>query len=206
VTLSSTFALFCTMIMLASIPGVSVLTVSARAATFGFIHGAFTTLGIVIGDITFIILAIWGLAFLAETTGSFFVFIQYLGAVYLVVLGVGLWRSPGCTMNSEASRKSSLFSSFLTGLLITLADQKAVVFYLGFLPAFLDLSQVSYQDASIVLITAAAAVGSVKLGYAILAGRARILMSASLTQSLNRSAGAILITVGLFLLVRSLRS
>jgi threonine/homoserine/homoserine lactone efflux protein len=59
-TVSSIAALFAAMIVLASIPSVSVMAVSARSATSGFIHGAFTALGIVVGDIIFIILAIYG--------------------------------------------------------------------------------------------------------------------------------------------------
>jgi len=42
----------------------------------------------VVGDIIFIIIAIWGLSFLAETMGSLFVLIKYLGGAYLIVLGM----------------------------------------------------------------------------------------------------------------------
>ena len=65
-TLNNIVALFGAMVVLAFIPSVSVLAVSARSAASGFIHGVFTTLGIVIGDILFILLAILGLAVLAE--------------------------------------------------------------------------------------------------------------------------------------------
>jgi threonine/homoserine/homoserine lactone efflux protein len=82
-TFSSIVALFSAMVVLASIPSVSVLAVSTRSATYGFIHGVFTTIGIVLGDIIFIIIAIWGLSFLAETMGSLFVLIKYLGVLIL---------------------------------------------------------------------------------------------------------------------------
>ena len=68
-TVSNIVALFCAMIVLAAIPSVSVLAVSTRSATSGLIHGVFTVIGIVLGDIIFIIIAIWGLSFLAETMG-----------------------------------------------------------------------------------------------------------------------------------------
>ena len=54
----------------------------------------------------------------------------------------------------------------MTGLLVTLGDQKAVVFYLGFLPAFIELGTLSHPDIGAVLASAVLAVGGVKLGYA----------------------------------------
>ncbi|NJM63549.1 MAG: LysE family transporter, partial [Oscillatoriales cyanobacterium RU_3_3] len=77
-TLSSIGALFCAMTVLAAIPSISVLAVSTRSAAFGFIHGVFTTLGIVVGDIIFILIAILGLSLLAQKMGSLFFAIKYL--------------------------------------------------------------------------------------------------------------------------------
>jgi threonine/homoserine/homoserine lactone efflux protein len=69
--LSSIFALFIAMVVLAAIPSLSVLTVSTRAATAGFIHGVFTAIGIVVGDIIFILLALGGLSVLATKLGGY---------------------------------------------------------------------------------------------------------------------------------------
>jgi threonine/homoserine/homoserine lactone efflux protein len=176
-TFSSIVALFSAMVVLASIPSVSVLAVSTRSATSGFIHGVFTTIGIVLGDIIFIIIAIWGLSFLAETMGSLFVLIKYFGGAYLILLGIGLCRSKSKDVETEEVIESSLLSSFLTGLSITLADQKATLFYLGFFPAFLDISKISYFDTGIIIAITIVAVGGVKLGYAFMADRARLLIS-----------------------------
>ncbi|AFZ35301.1 Lysine exporter protein (LYSE/YGGA) [Stanieria cyanosphaera PCC 7437] len=201
-TFSSIVALFGAMIVLASIPSVSVLAVSTRSATSGFIHGVFTTIGIVLGDIFFIIIAIWGLSFLAETMGSLFVFIKYLGGIYLIFLGIRLCRSKVKDFQTQEVVKSSLMSSFLTGLLITLGDQKATLFYLGFFPAFLDLSQVSYFDTGIIIGITIVAVGGVKLGYAFMADRARLLISSKTRKIMNLVAGSVMIAVGLFLITK----
>ncbi|MFB2881356.1 LysE family translocator [Floridanema aerugineum] len=202
-TLSSIVALFGGMVVLAAIPSVSVLAVSTRSATSGFIHGVFTTLGIVLGDIIFIIIAILGLSFLAETMGSFFVLIKYLGGVYLILLGIALFKSKAKNMETEEVVKSSLLSSFLTGLFITLGDQKATLFYLGFFPAFVDLSQVSWFDTGIIIAIATLAVGGVKLVYAFMANRARLLISGKITKLLNIIAGCVMIAVGVFLIIKT---
>lgn len=202
-TISSIVALFGGMVVLAAIPSVSVVAVSTRAATSGFIHGVFTTLGIVLGDIIFIIIAILGLSFLAETMGSLFVLIKYLGGVYLILLGIALFKSKAKNMEKEEVVKSSLLSSFLTGLFITLGDQKATLFYLGFFPAFVDLSQVSWVDTGIIIAIATLAVGGVKLGYAFMANRARLLISSKITKGLNIAAGCVMIAVGVFLIIKT---
>ncbi|BAU63488.1 unknown protein [Stanieria sp. NIES-3757] len=202
-TFSSMVALFSAMIVLASIPSLSVLAVSTRSATFGFIHGVFTTIGILIGDIVFIIIAIWGLSLIAETMGNLFVLIKYLGGIYLIFLGIGLCRSKTKVLPTQEVVKSSLMSSFMTGLLITLGDQKATLFYLGFFPAFLDLSQVSYLDTVIIIGITIVAVGGVKLGYALMADRARFLINFKTRKIINIAAGIVMIAVGLFLITKS---
>lgn len=202
-TLSSILALLGAMIVLAAIPSVSVLVVSTRSATFGFLHGIFTTLGIVLGDIIFILIAIWGLSFLAETTGSFFFLIQYLGGIYLILLGIKLSQSKTEETIIETTTNSSLLSSFLTGLLITLGDQKATLFYLGFFPAFVDITQISYRDTLIILIITILAVGGVKLGYVIIANQARLWMNAKIKKGMNLVASCIMIAVGVFLIIKA---
>ncbi|HEY9710372.1 MAG TPA: LysE family translocator [Oculatellaceae cyanobacterium] len=202
-TFSTIVALFSAMVVLASIPSVSVLAVSTRSATSGFIHGVFTTLGIVVGDIIFIIIAIWGLSLLAETMGSLFVLIKYLGGAYLILLGIGLCRSKSQNLETVEVIETSLLSSFLTGLFITLGDQKATLFYLGFFPAFLDLSKVSYFDTSIIIAITIVAVGGVKLGYAFMADKARLLISSKIRKGLNIAAGCVMIAVGVFLITKN---
>jgi threonine/homoserine/homoserine lactone efflux protein len=201
-TFSSMVALFSAMAVLAAIPSVSVLAVFTRSATFGLMHGIFTSLGIVTGDIIFILIAIGGLSLLAAKMGSLFILIKYLGAAYLIFSGIKLCRVKPEDMKSETIASSSLGSSFLTGLFITLADQKATLFYLGFFPAFLDISKISFMDTSIIIAIAIVAVGGVKLLYALIASRSRVLMRSSLSQRLNFLAGCVMIAVGIFLVFK----
>jgi threonine/homoserine/homoserine lactone efflux protein len=202
-TLSSVITLFGAMVVLAVIPSVSVFTVSARSAAFGFVHGVFTTLGIVVGDIIFIVLAIFGLSVLAETIDSLFILAKYLGGAYLIWLGIALWRSKSKATVAEGITGSTLLSSFLTGLFITLGDQKAILFYLGFFPAFLDTSRISYLDAGVIIVVATLAVGGVKLCYAFMAERASWLISSNVTHRIRMIAGGLMIAVGLFVMVKA---
>ena len=203
-TFGSSVTLFGAMVILALVPGVSVLAVTTRSAASGFVHGAFTTVGIVVGDVFFIILAIFGLSVLAGATGSLFVLVNYLGGASLIWLGIVLWWSKPKTVEEGGVTESSLLSSFLAGLFITLGDQKAILFYLVFFPAFVDLSTLSYLDASIIIVIAIVAVGGAKLAYAFMADRARLFFKRPVAITrINMAAGSIMIAVGVFLLAKA---
>ena len=203
-TLSSIAALFGTMIVLAMIPSPSVFAVVARSMASGFIHGLVTAMGIVVGDFIFTILAIYGLSAIAETMGSLFVIVKYLGSAYLIWLGINLWRSKSKIFEGKGIRESSWLSNFLTGLLITLADHKAIFFYMSFFPAFIDLSNVSIVDTSIIMAIATMAIGGAKLGYAYMADRARFLFQSSRAkQGMKITAAIVMIGTGIFLIAKT---
>jgi len=191
------------MVVLALMPSVSVLTVSARSAAYGFTHGVYTAMGILAGDIIFIVIAIYGLSVLSEVMGEHFALVKYLGGSYLMWLGIVLWRSRTNPEGVDENIESSLSSSFLAGLFITLADQKAILFYLGFFPAFLDLSTLTIVDTGIIIAIVTVAIGA-KLVYAVMANRARLLLrSPRFVKRLNVVAGSIMIGIGMFVVVNA---
>jgi threonine/homoserine/homoserine lactone efflux protein len=201
VTLTNMVLLFGAMAVLAAVPSISVLAVSARSASFGFVDGAFTAMGVVVGDILFILLAMFGLALLVEALGSMFFIVKYLGGVYLIWLGIALWRSEARATEIGSATGSSLQSSFMTGLLITLGDQKAVLFYLGFLPVFIDVSAVTYLDAGVVLGITILAVGGVKLVYAYAADRTSALFRGKAGEAMTVIVACLMIAAGTFIMV-----
>jgi threonine/homoserine/homoserine lactone efflux protein len=194
-------ALFGAMAMLAALPSTSVLVVTAQAAAHGFRHGALVAAGVVAGDLVYILVAIFGLHLLTGALSGVAEAIRYLGGLYLLWFALRLWRScPEAIDTAAAGITPSTRASFLTGLLITLGDQKAVLFYLGFLPAFVDLPEMSGGDVLIVSLVVVIAVGGIKLLYAALAGRARSVLGSRLGRAMNRLAAALMAAVGLFLL------
>jgi threonine/homoserine/homoserine lactone efflux protein len=128
--------------------------------------------------------------------------LQYFGAAYLVFLGIGLCRLQLKDIESQEIAKSSFWSSFLTGLSITLADQKATLFYLGFFPAFLDVTKISVVDISLIMAIAIVAVGGVKIIYALISSQAMVLIRASVHKRLNFLAGCVTIAVGIFMIFK----
>jgi threonine/homoserine/homoserine lactone efflux protein len=192
------------MIVLAIVPSVSVLAVTARAAAFGFSQGLFTAAGIVVADVLFILVAVYGLALIAEMMGDQFRLVQYIGAAYLIWLGISMWRADTRARTADSVPQSSWLSSFLTGFLITLGDQKAILFYLGFFPAFIDLSTMTPADTLIIVVIAILGVGGAKLTYAFLAARASLLFNnAAVLRGINILAACVMILVGVALLFKT---
>lgn len=203
-TFSNIAALFATMIVLAAIPGTSVFAVVSRTVASGFFHGFIIVIGIVIGDIIFIIIAVHGLSVIAESMGSMFILVKYLGAAYLIWFGIELWRSKSESVLVDGIEEPSWLSNFLCGLFITLGDQKAILFYMGFFPAFVDLSSVSISDISIIMVVATVAVGGVKLSYAYVADKTKLLFKNSRAKKgMNIMAGSVMIGTGIILVAKT---
>lgn len=167
-TLVDTAAFFASMVVLAAVPSSSVVLVVSRAAAGGVRSGLATALGVVAGDLLLIGVAMFGLAALSEALGAGFVVVQMIGAAYLAFVGVSMLRSEGAPDEPSGAAAAS---SFVAGLALTLADAKALLFYLGFLPAFVDLAAWTDSDLVIVVLVTLLAVGGVKIAYALLATR-----------------------------------
>lgn len=203
ISLSVLIRLFGTMFVLALLPSPSVFAVVARSLSAGLIHGVLTAIGILVGDVVFILVAIGGLAAIANQITLLFELVKYLGVAYLIWLGTNLWRAKTETVIvTNDSITPSLGVSFTCGLLITLGDPKAIIFYISFFPAFVDVSHLSLLSIGIVLGVAAIAVGGTKIAYAYLADQARVFFQRpSAKQRLNRIAAIIMIGTGLLTLL-----
>ena len=92
-TLQSSLILFGTMVFLAALPSTSVFTVLIRSATAGLRHGLLASLGIVLADLLFVAVAIYGLAILVQIVGEWWVLLLLLGSCYLCWSGWNLLQA-----------------------------------------------------------------------------------------------------------------
>ncbi|TJY55175.1 LysE family translocator [Sinimarinibacterium sp. CAU 1509] len=196
-------ALFSAMAVLAAIPSVSLLAVTANAASSGLRHGALTALGVVMGDMVFMLTAVFGLVLLSDALGSAFTLVKYAGAAYLAWLAVTLLRTGEPHRQRSGVARRSYLGSFMTGLLITLGDQKAVLFYLGFLPAFVEMETLTPPDIGVIALVTLVAVGGVKFGYAYAVARAGKGIGESFSKAMIRMAAALLLGAAIAILVHA---
>jgi len=185
------------MFVLAATPGPGVFATVARALASGFIPAAELVAGIVIGDLVYLLLAIFGLGALAAVLGELFVVVKYAGAAYLLWLGWRLWHAPPVDRDALRAANNSRTGNLLTGLLITLANPKVILFYLGLLPTFIDLTTLTTSDILVVVLVVSGVLSLTMLGYALIASRARELVrNARVARAINRTAGGAMILAG----------
>ena len=199
-TLTFAFA----MLLLAMTPGPGAFATVSKALSSGFRQTLPLIAGIVLGDLLFLLFAIYGLAMIAESFSTLFALVKYLGGAYLLWLGISLWRDCPRHASPAAASPSSAGYSFASGLSITLSNPKVMLFYLGFLPAFIDLETLSGVDTVVIATVVSLVLGSVMLLYAYAASRATLLLHDKSAQDIvHKAAGSIMIAAGALLLFKT---
>jgi len=191
-------------IALALLPGPFVTLVIANGLRHGTraaltnIVGAQAGLAIIIG-----IVAI-GLTTLMATMGYWFDWVRFVGAAYLVWLGIKLIRAPIVGVKADAPPPPPRGGFFLQGFVVTLSNPKVLVFFGAFIPQFMDMDKDHFSQVALLGATFMITGAITDSIYALLAGRARLFFSARRTLLLSRISGGFMIGGGVWLaLIRS---
>ena len=132
-------------LVLNATPGVDLLLTVSRTAQAGVRAGLMAALGINAGCALHALAAAFGLAALLAWSATAFTLIKWLGAAYLLWLGVGMlrsaWRGPPAAaakdVVAQGARPASPAADFRRGLLTNLLNPKVALFMLAFLPQFI---------------------------------------------------------------------
>jgi len=183
-------------------PGPVWVALIARALSGGF-HSAWPlALGVVIGDVLWPLVAIFGVSYLVSVYADFMVVLKFIGVIMFITMGVQLLRKPVKAFGQGDGRltRPGMWAGFIAGVLVILANPKAILFYLGVLPGFFDLSAVTPQDiiAICVLSMIVPLVGNLCFSWFIDKIRG-LVTSPSAMRRMNLTAGGLLVVVGLIL-------
>lgn len=189
-------------------PGPGVIATAARSAAFGFRSTAPFILGIATGDLVYVLFAILGLSMVAGMLGELFVVVRWAGAAYLIYLGVKAWRqpvkSPSAIADDSLTTRRSHARAYAGGLFLSLGNPKVIIFYLSFLPTFVDLTTLSFGGGATIVATVLSVLIGVLSGYALLGLQARRLFSTERAmRNINRAAGSAMIGAGCSVAVRN---
>lgn len=125
-------------VVLLVIPGPAVTYVVSRSIGHGRAAGLVSVLGIVVGTLCHVIAATLGLSALLVSSARAFEIVKYLGAAYLVYLGIRTLSRNDAEWLAEASGERRLLHIFSQGLVVNLLNPKTALFFLAFLPQFVD--------------------------------------------------------------------
>lgn len=180
-------------------PGPVWVALIARSMSGGF-HAAWPlALGVVIGDVLWSLLAVLGVSWIVGLYGGFLQLLKWVACATFLIMGWLVLKNASKTIASNSRlTRPGMWAGFLAGLVVILGNPKAILFYMGMLPGFFDLSSLRWPD--IVAIATLSAViplfGNLILGLSIDRAK-RLLSSPKAIRRMNLTAGILLICVGL---------
>ena len=136
--LSLTFATF----VYAISPGPGLFAVLSISTRYGPIPAIWLSLGHTIGDIIYVALAMLTLNVLSDVISNSMLYVKILGASYLIYIGYQQWRSKGISFE-QSSQKNSTLKLLMAGFVVGVTNPKTIIFYLSFLPIFIDLNNLT---------------------------------------------------------------
>ncbi|MBS9476094.1 LysE family translocator [Ancylobacter radicis] len=179
------------------IPGPTILLVVSYALGQGRKVALPVATGVALGDFTAMTLSMLGLGALLATSAALFTVLKWVGALYLIWLGIKLWRAGSTPLVSEATSAGSPTGMLLHAWIVTALNPKSITFFVAFLPQFLDpagdfLTQMAIFETTFLVLAATNA-----FGYALIAGRLRgAIGTPRIVAAINRIGGTLLIGAG----------
>ncbi|MEM1386178.1 MAG: LysE family translocator [Pseudomonadota bacterium] len=185
--------------VLVLIPGPTVLLVLSYAISQGRRVAVSTAAGVALGDLIAMTASLAGLGAVILASAMLFTLLKWIGAAYLIYLGVRLWRSaPAAELDLSTPMASTEAPRvFFHAAAVTALNPKSIVFFIAFVPQFIAVDQPLLPQFAILIATFVAIGGLNALAYALLADlvRARIARPRVLSW-VSRLGGSALIAMG----------
>jgi len=179
------------------IPGPTILLVVSYALGRGWRVAAPVATGVALGDLTAMTLSMLGVGVLLAGSAMLFTALKWIGAAYLVWLGVKLWRAGGTLEADPRTEPAAPGRMLAHAWIVTTLNPKSIVFFVAFLPQFLDPGRPFWPQMAIFEATFVTLAFANAFGYALLAARARRLAaSPRALRIVNRAGGTALIAAG----------
>jgi threonine/homoserine/homoserine lactone efflux protein len=178
------------------VPGPTIALVMSVALREGTRAAAPLAAGVMLGHLTAMTLAVLGLAVVVSTSGTVFLGMKWVGAVYLLWLGVRLWFAEASAGGGRTGR-GVLWGIVGHAWFVTALNPVSIMFFLAFLPQFLDPGRGFLRQAVVLEATFLSLAFLNALGYGLLAGRAgRVSRSPGMLRMMQVGAGTVMVIAG----------
>jgi homoserine/homoserine lactone efflux protein len=185
------------------LPGPTILTVISYSVAHGRRANVSLVAAVALGDSTALVLSILGLGALLATSALWFTVIKVVGGLYLIYLGIKLFRAGASPMESSASpMPASRRRLFANTYLVTALNPKGIVFFVAFLPQFIDPTSDASRQLWVLAITFVVLATINATLYAMFAASARrILASKRAQRRFSLAGGSLLSAAGMWALL-----
>jgi threonine/homoserine/homoserine lactone efflux protein len=179
------------------IPGPTILLVVSYALGQGWRTALPMSVGVALGDFTAMTLSMLGIGALLAASATVFTVLKWIGAAYLIYLGIKLFRAGGALNAEPRTGATSALKMAAHAWLVTALNPKSITFFVAFLPQFLSreadfLTQMIVFETTFLVLAFANA-----FGYALMAARARnVVRNPSAIRMFNRAGGTLLVGAG----------
>lgn len=164
------------LLVAAGSPGPSIAALVARVISKGF-RDVFPFLAAMwIGEAIWLSMAVFGLAFVAQSFHMAFVVLKWAGVAYLCWLAWKMWTAPVTVREGEMPRAESPWRLFMAGMAVTLGNPKIMMFYMALLPTIIDLGTVTLVGWTELTATMALVLIAIDLVWVAAAVQARRLL------------------------------
>lgn len=180
------------------IPGPTILLVVSYALGQGWRTALPMAVGVALGDFTAMTLSMLGIGALLMASATVFTVLKWIGAAYLVYLGIKLFRAGGSLDAAPRTDATPPLKMMGHAWLVTALNPKSITFFVAFLPQFIDrggdfFTQMVIFEATFLVLAFANA-----FGYALIASRARRLVKNHRAVAIfNRTGGTLLVGAGI---------
>ncbi len=188
--------------VLTVIPGPCVLLVVSQALTKGMSAAVKCIMGDIVGCVALMLLSLMGVGIILAASATLFSLFKWLGVIYMAYLGYcQIVDARKIRLEKDEQHKiSASMSSFKAGFFASLLNPKAIIFYMAFLPQFMNPENSAVLQFSILIVTSSVVVGVILLGYALIASRARKAFQSERSQKyFGYSGGSFLLGSSLFM-------
>ena len=203
-TFESGLSFFLAIFIFGITPGPGIFAIIARSIMHGSKSCFMLCLGMTISDMLYLIAACLGLAVIASTWSEFFTVVRIAGAMYLFYLAWKMWTAPvNVDPKNKPETHKAMLASFIQGFLISASNPKVILFYIAFLPTFMDLTALNTQDIVLAsALTLVALMAGLMLVAQFASSARAFLKSERSAKRLNKGAGSIMAGAGLYLITR----
>jgi len=180
------------------IPGPTVLLVIGYALSDGRRSALSVLTGVALGDFVAMSLSVIGLGALLAASATAFAMLKWIGAAYLVYLGIAMWRRPVRPAGDLAARqRSSDLAKLGHAFAVTVLNPKSIAFFVAFVPQFLTPAVPMSAQVPVLVATFVGLAVATNFAYAMAAGTLRERIRAPrVLRALNRIGGGVLIGAG----------